>query len=82
MDIIIFLCFQVQVRAVNAKGSSRIMPEVVEGRTGEGDPGVTPTNFRLREVSATSAEFEWDPVDAHRVQGDFAGYKVSNYFGF
>jgi polyisoprenoid-binding protein YceI len=52
------------------------MPEVVTGRTGEGDPGVTPTNFRLREVTATSAEFEWDPIDPSKVQGNFTGFKV------
>ena len=59
------------------------MPEIVRGRTGEGDPGVTPTNFRVKDVTATSAEFEWDPVDAYKVQGNFTGYKVFlQIFGF
>lgn len=62
---------------MNGKGVSRISPEVVEGRTGEGDPGITPTNFRLKLVTATTAEFEWDPVDPKRVQGNFTGYKVA-----
>uniref|UniRef100_A0A183BR96 Neuroglian n=1 Tax=Globodera pallida TaxID=36090 RepID=A0A183BR96_GLOPA len=72
--------YEVQVRAMNGKGLSKISPEVVEGRTGEGDPGVTPTNFRLKEVSATSAEFEWDPVDPSRVQGNFTGYKITYWY--
>jgi len=55
------------------------MPEVVEGRTGEGEPGVTPTNFRLIQVASTSAEFEWDSVDPSKVQGNFSGYKVRDF---
>ncbi|KAL3085546.1 hypothetical protein niasHT_037287 [Heterodera trifolii] len=72
--------YEVQVRAMNGRGLSKISPEVVEGRTGEGDPGVTPTNFRLKEVTATTAEFEWDPVDPSRVQGNFSGYKITYWY--
>jgi neuronal cell adhesion molecule len=71
--------FKVQVRAVNGKGASTVMPEVVAGRTGEGEPGVTPTNFRLVQVTSTSAEFEWDPVGPSKVQGNFSGYKVWHF---
>lgn len=82
-NILNFINFiKVQVRAVNGKGASTVMPEVVEGRTGEGEPGVTPANFRLIKVTSTSAEFEWDPVDPHKVQGNFSGYKVKKFFNF
>ncbi|CAK5030514.1 unnamed protein product [Meloidogyne enterolobii] len=72
--------YEVQVRAINGKGASTVMPEVVEGRTGEGEPGVTPTNFRLIQVTSTSAEFEWDSVDPSKVQGNFSGYKITYWY--
>lgn len=57
-------------------GDSLVTPEIVEGRTGEGDPGVTPNNFRVADITASSAQFIWDDVDSSKVQGNFTGYKV------
>lgn len=68
--------YEVQVKAVNGQGPSLVEPSLVIGRTGEGDPGVTPTNFHVRNIKVTSADFYWDPIDANRVQGNFTGYKV------
>ncbi|KAI1726468.1 fibronectin type III domain-containing protein [Ditylenchus destructor] len=72
--------YEVQVRARNKLGESLVAPEIVEGRTGEGDPGVTPTNFRVRDITATSATFLWDPVDPSKVQGNFTGYKITYWY--
>ena len=69
--------YEVQVRARNEKGNSQVTPETVTGRTGEGDPGVSPTNFRVDNVGSTSADFSWDPVDPSTVNGDFKGYKIT-----
>jgi hypothetical protein len=38
--------YVVQVRAKNKLGSSKVTPEDIEGRTGQGVPSVVPTNFR------------------------------------
>lgn len=68
--------YEVQVRAKNILGDSLVTPEIIEGRTGEGDPGVTPNNFRVTDITSSSAKFIWDQVDASKVQGNFTSYKV------
>lgn len=65
---------------MNEMGDSNVTPASVEGRTGEGDPGFTPTGFRLVSSDSTSATFEWDPVNPQQVQGNFTGIKVTFYF--
>uniref|UniRef100_A0A0N4ZHN8 Neuroglian n=1 Tax=Parastrongyloides trichosuri TaxID=131310 RepID=A0A0N4ZHN8_PARTI len=69
--------YEVQVIAKNELGSAIVSPETFEGRTGEGDPGVTPTNFKLVKAGATTAEFSWDPVDPSAVTGNFTGYQIT-----
>lgn len=69
--------FEVQVRARNAHGPSLVEPQTAEGRTGEAPPEVRPENFRVEGVTATSATFHWDPVDASQIQGNFTGYRVT-----
>ncbi|KAM3725167.1 Neuroglian [Dirofilaria immitis] len=72
-----FRPYEVQVRAANENGTSNVSPQSVEGRTGEGDPGFTPTGFRFITSDSTSATFEWDPIDPQLVQGNFTGVKIS-----
>lgn len=67
-----------QVRAANENGTSNVSPLTVEGRTGEGDPGFTPTGLKLISSDSTSATLEWDPIDPHQVQGNFTGMKASH----
>ncbi|KAK6111532.1 Immunoglobulin I-set domain family protein [Brugia pahangi] len=71
-----FRLYEVQVRAANENGTSNVSPQSVEGRTGEGDPGFTPTGFKLITSDSTSATFEWDSVDPQQVQGNFTGIKI------
>ncbi|VDN06075.1 unnamed protein product [Thelazia callipaeda] len=72
-----FRPYEVQVRAANENGTSNVSPQSVEGRTGEGDPGYTPTGFRLLSSDSSSATFEWDLIDPQQVQGNFTGIKIS-----
>ncbi|KAH7725433.1 fibronectin type III domain protein [Aphelenchoides avenae] len=72
--------YEVQVRAKNSLGKSLVAPATVEGRTGEGDPGVTPTGFRVTNIGSTSADFHWDPVEPSAVQGNFTGYKITFWY--
>ncbi|VDP13354.1 unnamed protein product, partial [Onchocerca flexuosa] len=71
-----FRLYEVQVRAANENGTSNVSPQSVEGRTGEGDPGFTPTGFKFIASDSTSATFEWDPIDPQQVQGNFTGLKI------
>lgn len=72
--------YEVQVYADNKKGKSLVVPEIIEGRTGEGDPGVTPQNFRVRNITSTTADFVWDTVQRNKVQGNFTGYKITFWY--
>lgn len=90
--LLFFLNFNILVTAQNKFGPSLVVPEIVEGRTGEGDPGgcfkfsyiikllVIPKNFRLHNATSTTADFLWDRVDRTKVQGNFTGYKVNLVF--
>ncbi|CEF70977.1 Neuroglian [Strongyloides ratti] len=69
--------YEVQVIAKNELGPAIVSPETIEGRTGEGDPGVTPTNFKLIKAGSTTAEFSWDPIDSSAVNGNFTGYQIT-----
>uniref|UniRef100_A0A1I7YN72 Neuroglian n=1 Tax=Steinernema glaseri TaxID=37863 RepID=A0A1I7YN72_9BILA len=71
--------YNVQVVARNDEGMSKVRPKIVEGRTGEGDPGVTPEGFRVTNVGRTTAEFHWKPVDPSLVSGNFVGYKITHW---
>uniref|UniRef100_A0A914CE69 Neuroglian n=1 Tax=Acrobeloides nanus TaxID=290746 RepID=A0A914CE69_9BILA len=69
--------YVVQVRAKNKLGLSKVTPEDIEGRTGQGVPSVVPTNFRVDNIGSTHADFHWDPVDPTLVVGNFTGYKIT-----
>ncbi|KAK0428574.1 hypothetical protein QR680_010881 [Steinernema hermaphroditum] len=71
--------YNVQVVARNDEGMSKVRPKIVSGRTGEGDPGVTPEGFRVTNVGRTTAEFQWKPVDPSVVSGNFVGYKITHW---
>uniref|UniRef100_A0A0N5C0I0 Neuroglian n=1 Tax=Strongyloides papillosus TaxID=174720 RepID=A0A0N5C0I0_STREA len=75
-----FESYEVQVIAKNELGPAIVSPETIEGRTGEGDPGVTPTNFKLIKAGSTTAEFSWDPVDPSAVSGNFTGYQITHWY--
>uniref|UniRef100_A0AC35U4D0 Neuroglian n=1 Tax=Rhabditophanes sp. KR3021 TaxID=114890 RepID=A0AC35U4D0_9BILA len=75
-----FEMYEVQVIAKNELGSAIVSPETFEGRTGEGDPGVTPANFKFLRAGSTTADFSWDPVEASAVSGNFTGYQVTFWY--
>lgn len=40
------------------------------------EPRVAPSNVTLKAVSATEADFSWDPVEQHEMNGVLLGYEV------
>ncbi|KHJ93570.1 fibronectin type III domain protein [Oesophagostomum dentatum] len=72
-----FQPYEVQVQAVNDEGQANVVPETVQGRTGEGIPSSIPTGFRVVSKDGTTATFAWDPVDPKTANGNFTGYKIT-----
>uniref|UniRef100_A0A7E4W950 Neuroglian n=1 Tax=Panagrellus redivivus TaxID=6233 RepID=A0A7E4W950_PANRE len=69
--------YEVAVQSRNEKGETQVTPQSVIGYTGEGDPGVTVTGFRVDNIGSSSADFRWDAVDPNAVNGNFKGYKIT-----
>lgn len=69
--------FEVQVKSKNRHGPSLVEPQTIEGRTGEAVPEVRPENFRVEGVTANSATFHWEPINAAQIHGNFTGYKIT-----
>ncbi|CAI5448724.1 unnamed protein product [Caenorhabditis angaria] len=72
-----FQPYEVQVQAVNNEGKANIVPETVEGRTGEGVPSSIPMGLKVLEKSGTTVTLAWTPVDPATANGNFTGYKLT-----
>lgn len=82
----IYYPVEIKVEAANALGNSVQPAPVIIGYTGEDYPNVIPSNFELvpgKEMTATSAWFQWDPVDPspEAMRGEFHGYKIRIWKG-
>uniref|UniRef100_A0A1I7XAN8 Fibronectin type III domain protein n=1 Tax=Heterorhabditis bacteriophora TaxID=37862 RepID=A0A1I7XAN8_HETBA len=75
-----FQAYEVQVQAVNDEGRANIVPETVEGRTGEGIPSSIPSGFKLVSKDGTTATFAWNPIDPQTANGNFTGYKITYWY--
>ncbi|KIH68380.1 hypothetical protein ANCDUO_01283 [Ancylostoma duodenale] len=75
-----FQPYEVQVQAVNDEGLANIVPETVQGRTGEGVPSSVPSGFRVVSKDGTTATFAWNPVDPKTANGNFTGYKITYWY--
>ncbi|XP_034938315.1 neuroglian isoform X2 [Chelonus insularis] len=72
--------YQIKVVAINEKGESRAVPEVVIGYSGEDQPTQAPGNFTVVAVkSSRSAILSWTPVPPESVRGELRGYKLQTW---
>ncbi|XP_043273621.1 neuroglian isoform X2 [Venturia canescens] len=72
--------YQIKVVAINEKGESSAVPQVVIGYSGEDQPTQAPNNFTLiKVVSSTSAELSWNPVPESSVRGELRGYRIQTW---
>lgn len=76
-DVKPFQPYEVQVQAVNSEGRTNVVPETVEGRTGEGVPSSIPSGLRVLEKSGTTVTLAWNGVDPATANGNFTGYKIT-----
>lgn len=76
-DVKPFQPYEVQVQAVNNEGRTNVVPETVEGRTGEGTPSSIPSGLRVLEKSGTTVTLAWNGVDPLTANGNFTGYKIT-----
>ncbi|CCD65186.1 Neuroglian [Caenorhabditis elegans] len=76
-DVKPFQPYEVQVQAVNSEGRTNVVPETVEGRTGEGVPSSIPSGLRVLEKSGTTVTLAWNGVDPQTANGNFTGYKIT-----
>lgn len=76
-DVKPFQPWEVQVQAVNNEGKANVVPETVEGRTGEGVPSSIISSLRVIEKSGTTVTLAWDPIDPSTANGNFTGYKIT-----
>ncbi|VDO34696.1 unnamed protein product [Haemonchus placei] len=76
-DVKPFQPYEVQVQAVNDEGQANVVPETVQGHTGEGVPSSIPSGFRVVSKDGTTATFAWDPIDPRTANGNFTGYKIT-----
>ncbi|XP_028590129.2 contactin-2 isoform X1 [Podarcis muralis] len=67
--------FEVKIKAFNRKGEG---PESLVSivHSAEEEPRVAPSNVTLKAVSATEADFSWDPVEQHEMNGVLLGYEI------
>uniref|UniRef100_A0A8R1E021 Fibronectin type III domain protein n=1 Tax=Caenorhabditis japonica TaxID=281687 RepID=A0A8R1E021_CAEJA len=72
-----FQPYEIQVQAVNNEGRTSVVPETVEGRTGEGVPSSIPSGLRVLEKSGTTVTLAWNGVDPLTANGNFTGYKIT-----
>ncbi|KAK6751482.1 hypothetical protein RB195_003089 [Necator americanus] len=75
-----FQPYEVQVQAVNDEGQANIVPETIQGYTGEGVPSSIPGGFRVVSKDGTTATFAWNPVDPKSANGNFTGYKITYWY--
>ncbi|EFO93140.1 CRE-SAX-7 protein [Caenorhabditis remanei] len=76
-DVKPFQPYEVQVQAINSEGRTSVVPETVEGRTGEGVPSSIPSGLRVLEKSGTTVTLAWNGVDPATANGNFTGYKIT-----
>ncbi|VDP12796.1 unnamed protein product [Heligmosomoides polygyrus] len=69
-----------QVQAVNDEGPANVVPETVQGHTGEGVPSSIPQGFRVVSKDGTTATFAWEAVDPRTANGNFTGYKITYWY--